>query len=55
MSASYDKLFIGGEWVTPSSAAKIVVRSASTEEPIGEAPQAAEAEAAYQQLKTVYL
>jgi acyl-CoA reductase-like NAD-dependent aldehyde dehydrogenase len=42
--ASYDKLFIGGEWATPSSAARIAVRSASTEEPIGEAPEAAEAD-----------
>jgi aldehyde dehydrogenase (NAD+) len=44
MSASYDKLFIGGEWVSPGSAARIAVRSASTEEQIGEAPQAAEAD-----------
>jgi aldehyde dehydrogenase (NAD+) len=44
MFASYDKLFIGGEWVSPSSAARIMVRSASTEELIGEAPQAAEAD-----------
>jgi len=44
MSVSYDKLFIGGEWVSPSSAARIAVRNASTEEPIGEAPEAAEAD-----------
>jgi acyl-CoA reductase-like NAD-dependent aldehyde dehydrogenase len=44
MSASYDKLFIGGEWVAPSSAARIMVRNASTEEPAGEAPEAAEAD-----------
>ncbi len=44
MSAIHDKLFIGGEWVSPSSAARITVRNASTEEPIGEAPEAAEAD-----------
>ncbi len=44
MVASYDKLFIGGEWVTPSSAARIPVRSASTEEPIGSVPEATEAD-----------
>jgi acyl-CoA reductase-like NAD-dependent aldehyde dehydrogenase len=42
MIASYDRLFIGGEWVAPSTAARIPVRSASTEEPIGEVPEAAE-------------
>jgi aldehyde dehydrogenase (NAD+) len=44
MSASHDKLFIGGEWVSPSSAARITVTNASTEEPVGEAPGAAEAD-----------
>jgi aldehyde dehydrogenase (NAD+) len=44
MFASYDRLFIGGEWVSPSSAARIPVHSASTEEPIGETPEAAEAD-----------
>ncbi len=44
MPARYDKLFIGGEWVSPSSAARIPVRNASTEEPIGEALEAAEAD-----------
>jgi aldehyde dehydrogenase (NAD+) len=33
--ASYDSLFIGGEWVRPSSSARIEVISASTEENIG--------------------
>ena len=32
MLASYDSLFIGGEWVRPSSPARIEVTSASTEE-----------------------
>ena len=32
MSINYDSLFIGGEWVRPSSAARIDVTSASTEE-----------------------
>jgi len=44
MSISHDKLFIGGEWVSPSSAARITVRNASTEEIIGEVPEAAEAD-----------
>jgi acyl-CoA reductase-like NAD-dependent aldehyde dehydrogenase len=44
MSASHDKLFIGGEWVSPSSAATIAVRNASTEESIGSVPEAAEAD-----------
>ena len=44
MFASYDRLFIGGGWAAPSSAARIQVRSASTEEPIGETPEAAEAD-----------
>jgi acyl-CoA reductase-like NAD-dependent aldehyde dehydrogenase len=44
MVASYDSLFIGGEWVRPSSDARIQVNSASTEELIGSAPMAAEAD-----------
>jgi aldehyde dehydrogenase (NAD+) len=44
MSASYDSLFIGGEWVRPSTDAKIVVTSASTEEVIGSVPEATEAD-----------
>jgi aldehyde dehydrogenase (NAD+) len=44
MLASYDSLFIGGEWVHPSSAATIEVHSASTGEHIGSAPEAAEAD-----------
>jgi aldehyde dehydrogenase (NAD+) len=42
--ASYDSLFIGGEWVRPSSPARIEVTSASTEENIGSVPEAAEAD-----------
>jgi aldehyde dehydrogenase (NAD+) len=45
MSDSYDSLFIGGEWVRPRSPATIQVRSASTGEPIGRAPEASEADA----------
>jgi acyl-CoA reductase-like NAD-dependent aldehyde dehydrogenase len=41
---SYDSLFIGGEWVRPSSSARIEVTSASTEENIGSVPEAAEAD-----------
>ena len=44
MLASYDSLFIGGEWVPPSSSARIEVTSASTEENIGSVPEAAEAD-----------
>ena len=40
MQVSYDSLFIGGEWVRPSSDARIDVTSASTEEPIGSVPEA---------------
>ena len=39
-----DTLFIGGEWVPPSSAATIEVRNASTGEVIGSVPEAAEAD-----------
>jgi aldehyde dehydrogenase (NAD+) len=44
MSISYDSFFIGGEWVRPSSAARIDVTSASTEEAIGSVPEAQEAD-----------
>ena len=44
MTINHDKLFIGGEWVAPSSAAAIEVRNASTGELIGFAPEAAEAD-----------
>jgi acyl-CoA reductase-like NAD-dependent aldehyde dehydrogenase len=44
MTINHDKLFIGGEWVPPSSAATIEVRNASTGEVIGFAPEAAEAD-----------
>jgi acyl-CoA reductase-like NAD-dependent aldehyde dehydrogenase len=40
----YDKLFIGGEWTTPSSTQTITVVSASTEEVIGSTPEAQEAD-----------
>ena len=42
MQVSYDSLFIGGEWVRPSSGARIDVTSASTEEPIGSVPEGAD-------------
>ena len=45
MSAiSQDKFFIGGEWVSPRSAATIAVHNASTGERIGTVPEAAEAD-----------
>lgn len=42
MAREYDKLFIGGDWVTPASTAQIHVTSASTAEPIGFVPEANE-------------
>jgi len=44
MTTSLDTLFIGGEWVPPSSAGRIEVRNASTGEVIGSVPEAAEAD-----------
>ena len=44
MLVSYDSLFIGGEWMRPSSSARIDVTSASTEENIGSVPEAQEAD-----------
>lgn len=44
MYISYDTLFIGGEWVEPSSAKRIDVVSASTEKPIGSVPEAQESD-----------
>ena len=44
MSIDYDTLFIGGEWVQPSSASTITVTSASTGEVIGSVPEAQEAD-----------
>lgn len=42
MSIAYDRLYIGGEWRTPSSDRTIDVVSASTEELIGVVPEAME-------------
>jgi aldehyde dehydrogenase (NAD+) len=39
-SYSYDQLFIGGRWQTPSTGQRISVISPHTEEPIGETPEA---------------
>jgi aldehyde dehydrogenase (NAD+) len=44
MTISYDKLFIGGEWIAPATSARIEVTSASTGEPIGSVPEAQEAD-----------
>ena len=41
---TYEKLFIGGQWVVPSSTAVYEINSASTEELIGSVPQAREAD-----------
>ena len=40
-SLSYDELFIGGRWQSPSTTQRLSVISPHTEEPIGETPQAA--------------
>jgi acyl-CoA reductase-like NAD-dependent aldehyde dehydrogenase len=45
-------LFIGGDWVTPASDARIEVINATTEESLGSVPEAL---AGYQQLKSLYL
>ena len=37
---SYDRLFIGGEWVEPSSTAVFDVVSPTTEELVGRVPEA---------------
>ena len=44
MYINYETLFIGGEWVKPSSAKRIDVVSASTEKPIGSVPEAQESD-----------
>jgi acyl-CoA reductase-like NAD-dependent aldehyde dehydrogenase len=44
MTITYDKLFIGGDWVSPASGDRIDVHSASTEEFIGSVPEAVEAD-----------
>ncbi len=41
---SYDRLYIGGTWVAPSSDATIRVISPFTEEPVGHCPEAREAD-----------
>ncbi|MYV31177.1 aldehyde dehydrogenase family protein [Rhodococcus sp. DSM 6344] len=44
MSMQYDSLFIGGDWIAPSSSKRITAISASTEQPIGSVPEAQEAD-----------
>jgi len=39
-----DELFIGGQWLAPQGTGRIEVLSASTEEPVGSVPEAAEAD-----------
>ncbi|NWJ72703.1 aldehyde dehydrogenase [Pseudonocardia sp. ICBG1122] len=43
-TTTYDRLYIGGAWVAPSASERIEVVNASTEEPIGSVPEAAEAD-----------
>lgn len=45
MTRHYDTLFIGGEWIAPSSTDRITISSASTEEVIGSVPEAKKADA----------
>src|ERR1700752_4163454 len=40
----HDKLFIGGDWVAPSTDRRIEVVSSSTEEVVGSVPEAVEAD-----------
>lgn len=44
MPTHHQKLFIGGDWVQPSSAKRIEVISATTEEVLGSVPEASEAD-----------
>ncbi|MGB6124883.1 MAG: aldehyde dehydrogenase family protein, partial [Gordonia sp. (in: high G+C Gram-positive bacteria)] len=41
---TYPDLFIGGEWIAPTTDARITVSSASTELPLGTVPAATEAD-----------
>ncbi len=43
-TVDYDRLYIGGEWVTPSASARFEVTSPSTEEPVGSAPDCSTAD-----------
>ncbi|HEY1624823.1 MAG TPA: aldehyde dehydrogenase [Streptosporangiaceae bacterium] len=40
----YDRLFIGGQWVSPASDARLNVISPATEEPVGSVPEAVNAD-----------
>ena len=40
-SLVYDKLYIGGQWQSPCTGQRLPVISPHTEDPIGEAPEAA--------------
>jgi aldehyde dehydrogenase (NAD+) len=44
MTVDYAQLFIGGQWVSPTSASRISVIAASTEAVVGSAPEAQEAD-----------
>ncbi len=41
---SYDKLFIGGEWVDPATSNRLEVNSPATLEPVGSSPEGANAD-----------
>ncbi|MER6077375.1 aldehyde dehydrogenase [Streptomyces sp. NPDC001833] len=44
MNLRYDTLYIGGEWIRPATDRTITPVNASTEEPLGQVPEAAEAD-----------
>lgn len=45
MTRHYDTLFIGGEWIAPSSTDRFTIASAATEEVIGSVPEGKKADA----------
>jgi acyl-CoA reductase-like NAD-dependent aldehyde dehydrogenase len=45
MARHYDTLFIGGEWIAPSSADRLTITSAATEDVIGSVPEGKKADA----------
>jgi len=44
MSLHHQHLYIGGQWVKPASSKRFEVVDASTEEPIGSAPEGVQAD-----------
>ncbi len=44
MSKSYDRIFVGGEWIAPSTSERIAVVNPATEEVCAHVPAAKEAD-----------